>query len=1115
MRNYDAAKRLGFTLTEVLVVLAILGFIASVILGVIKINSTKQFMAGRSLFRSDLATALSVMNIDLPLAKFNSTDNSKEFIQKFADYFDIVRLADETTKNEIFAMDKMKDMAGDPVHIKKYDQYFVTKNGVSVALSYVKSTVTLPKFVPDQSKISVSGQDYEMSNQALNFVTGVYDLNGTKGPNILGRDIGIIMPGYSINEKAGEYFATTEAGTFFLANKNLKTPHGTNPPADDDDDPGITPPGPNPPGPGGYADDDSGDDDDDDNPNGCPEGQIEIAPGVCSTPSDTCPDGSPRVNGECKTTSCTLTEGACNSQGKHFSKEACQCVPYGDCPKGTVKNPETGKCEPIVDRCVKDAKGHTIKGKKTPDGFYKCDIGAAFACMQSGGVWDPDCCYCDCAAYDKQINDKDACKLLGAVEKDGVCRTDINDACHYGNLPNGKNTYYAVGKDSPANHCFKCAKTSSNGYISIGKKTTAKCGCTATCTNKDSYPSTNTNTTKFSNITGDSKDACKWYCNPGKGADQKNKQWTDVANNSNSCSWKCTLTNEASSGVNGNYKAVNSGTQCGYKCVKPNKAAPTGGDAQGNWKWISGSALTSTPTADDCKYECEFPSGVTEEKYDLHYDTCTATLSCTLDDNKCKSIVEKCVSIPSTTLGSCEQGKHAYYAFYKHYKKTTTTNAYRCASAHSSDGTNYRPWAEGFGGFDTQPKNKNTGYGTTIGNYHCDTKGGTNSYLTSNATSYKTCDTKTAVKIEATADLKKCRCNVKISTTTDNLFANKTYTFEYEGWNHQINDNGGIIKDDWQGYRCTYTRHYDNPTVKNTSYDGKSCSSLISSLTNEGFISGITESCKSFTDPVVLIMNEGLKPINLTGEFSLDKVLKLGDSDSIYWMNTQTNPNYLYLIKTKNLDENGNVLSSIDTSALNSWDDIKTLMFTDLGGPSNGLAELKDYTNAKTDYINETSDNWDKLALLLVNRGDGGKAVTKQYPLSEFGITEIWLKSRRNIDTVRESDAAGAVGTVDGCFRRGVKIDKVPDNGYQRTIIDNKVKYCTNVNDSQTCVDEQSNGDEKYTFDTNGDCRLNTLYGGKEGVPYYVENGTIYQEKAFPLVDILFKSAASEATSEE
>lgn len=177
MMNFDVAKKKAFTLTEVLIVLAVLGFIASVILGVIKVNSVKQFMAGRSIFTNDLATALSVMNTEKSL---NTFDNTETFFNALCDYFDIVKREDETTKTEIFAINKMKDLAGNPVTLKKYDTYFVTKNGVSVALNYVKSDTVLPKFAPDQSKISLSGEDYEISTKALNFVTGIYDLNGKK-----------------------------------------------------------------------------------------------------------------------------------------------------------------------------------------------------------------------------------------------------------------------------------------------------------------------------------------------------------------------------------------------------------------------------------------------------------------------------------------------------------------------------------------------------------------------------------------------------------------------------------------------------------------------------------------------------------------------------------------------------------------------------------------------------------------------------------------------------------------------------------------------------------------------------------------------------------------------
>jgi len=1058
----------GFTLSEVLITIAIVGALATMTIGVIRVNTDRQFSAGRSIFRSDIATALALMNAEESLSKYAGKDKTS-FFSALADKFNVVRMYNEDSKGEIFALDKMKDKAGNEVELSKYNHYFVTKNGVSVAMSYVNSDIDVPKFIPDSSVISTSGKDFEMSNKALNFVTGVYDLNGKKGPNVVGKDIGLIMPAYRLNEKAGEYFTMNNDGSFSVV------ANGTSKPIIDSD--GNKVPDGDPGEPGGYVPSGFIDDDPDDDPDNNPDNK------------------------------CTLFESACATRGLSFNKEACACECNISCPSGQVLDKQNCICK---------------------EDIPICPVGSVFNCVASGGDWDNINQRCDCAQIDQTTYKNSACGFKGYVPSGPTCNICVK-SCHRYNKDEvntkanyAKSTYYHSEADSFENECFKCVQDFKNQTVTtkfdgtneiqtsqkpiiLQKLTTkGKCGCEASCNNGGDY--TASSTVSFGAITNDSTKACKWNCNPGEKPSQYHVLigLTNDANNSCRWKWNCDTPNGTKHSGNPNWVFVNDPDRgiCEYQCTKPaanppaKRTTPIWGT---DWwpgygivdyksTWIAGNASDKNNT---CKwsYACDFDN--IDKTYKTSEADCSWWKECPITD--CNSMAQSCIKL--TNNSNCPRLNEAYQSFVAQASSTTTWHYGRCNPA------TYNPRGTGF----NMTMNCDS---STKGVYSTNDRGKNKIYAST--TTPGTCDVSQTVTKTATLDPHTCKCVGTITQTTTNMIAAGTeHVYAYEGWDH-IGVNGSMVYDNWKSYRCKYTHSSSAGAWISGTYGSYNCGNIFKdSINGNNYISSISESCTTHDDPIVLIFNGNKTTSDLVSQFNTDKKLNLDDNESITWMadNQAENLHYMYLVKTINADNQEVSMPEEGQSLTGGWGYIKDLMFTDMGY-NHGLDELQQYTNTELidgttyGYVNELSDNWNNLRLLAIDTNNGVPSNVVVKTLDEMNVIEIALHSYRDTGAEREN-TAGAIGALEGCFRTGIKATP-GDDDYIRTVTNGQIKYCKKGNEKE-CVNETISGFEKYSFE-NGKCELITTPSNKY---FKGADGNYYKEVARPLADILFKNTSN------
>ena len=429
----------ALTLSETLVVLVVVGVIALMMLGVFRLTDDAKYPVMRAIFKNDLATAIAEMNTEHNLARLNDDET---FFNAFKQNFKISRVAVAGDFADVY-----KDAAGDNVVLSRYGNSFVTENGVSVAISYVDAGKDLSSYVNNVSKSDIENMSYEVSNAALNFVTGVFDLNGAKGPNKIGQDVGIIMPTYPLNKAKGEYL------TFDNGNVTLKSTKYETTKKLVDADGKVT----------------------DDFKNGVKTNEIS-----CS--GNFVPDDF----GSCNI--CGLTNASCAAKGQQLNAQACQCEYNISCPKGQILTKVDDKmvCKPInlnLDpgaHVKKDAQGNLIKDEET--GFYKCEFGAGMKCSKEGGKWIPETCTCDCAALPLCDGKYEYMKRTDA----GFCKCDAGkclDKSVIDSKISGKNaTSTTQYINDETQYCFSC-KPAKKG-VSLTRN--AELGvCEAKCSNKD------------------------------------------------------------------------------------------------------------------------------------------------------------------------------------------------------------------------------------------------------------------------------------------------------------------------------------------------------------------------------------------------------------------------------------------------------------------------------------------------------------------------------------------------------------------------------------------------------------------------------------------------------
>lgn len=200
----------AFTVGELTTATMVLGTISVITLGVLvhSIDEKKQAVA-KTILNKEIAISLAEMYADGELAG-KDLDAFKGNFQK---YFPVKEVLSNDTASSYFAEDfKYTDENGNDLVLIKpaegtqkateinelksaLDFKFVTDKGVSVAIGYNSAnlTGTTLKYIADKGTMSGdnASKNFEAQNQALGSIYGIYDVNGTKGPNQLGKDVGV------------------------------------------------------------------------------------------------------------------------------------------------------------------------------------------------------------------------------------------------------------------------------------------------------------------------------------------------------------------------------------------------------------------------------------------------------------------------------------------------------------------------------------------------------------------------------------------------------------------------------------------------------------------------------------------------------------------------------------------------------------------------------------------------------------------------------------------------------------------------------------------------------------------------------------------------------------
>jgi len=199
-------KRRAFTVGELTTATTVLGLISVITLGVLvhSIDEKKQAVA-KTILNNEIAISLAEMYADENLSNLDLNT----FKANFEKYFPVKEQINEVNASKYLAGEEgenlyqnekgeellIKDPTnGNYVNPKSLPYQFVSDKGVTVLIGYNKENLanTNLKYIADKGGKSLSAeQSYEAKNQALGSIYGIYDVNGSEGPNQLGKDIGI------------------------------------------------------------------------------------------------------------------------------------------------------------------------------------------------------------------------------------------------------------------------------------------------------------------------------------------------------------------------------------------------------------------------------------------------------------------------------------------------------------------------------------------------------------------------------------------------------------------------------------------------------------------------------------------------------------------------------------------------------------------------------------------------------------------------------------------------------------------------------------------------------------------------------------------------------------
>lgn len=186
-------KKLGFTLAEVLITLAIIGVVAAMSIPSLLTTINSKVRANKiTVFEKKLKQGMDLLNTQNGIGPYY--ENTRQFVEALGKHMKIVAICNKDELNKCMPYDKIIQRTGTAKNVNSY------KTGTDFGLisddtnDYTSDTVGVifgdgtPMLIQYNLKCPASDPDSRNDNSTA-CISGLYDINGSKGPNKRGEDV--------------------------------------------------------------------------------------------------------------------------------------------------------------------------------------------------------------------------------------------------------------------------------------------------------------------------------------------------------------------------------------------------------------------------------------------------------------------------------------------------------------------------------------------------------------------------------------------------------------------------------------------------------------------------------------------------------------------------------------------------------------------------------------------------------------------------------------------------------------------------------------------------------------------------------------------------------------
>ena len=181
-------QKLAMTIAELLVTFIVIGVASGLTIGVaVNQAEQKKIEASKTVFNNEVAVAMADMHANNELVG----NTQKTFTETLKKYFEIEELS-KTDVPSNFAQIYL-DENGKEFNANQFKNWAISSKGIRVAYTYDENCKPNHNFSQDSSSYMVINgvYNYHAKNEALGCIKGFYDVNGIKGPNQIGKDVGV------------------------------------------------------------------------------------------------------------------------------------------------------------------------------------------------------------------------------------------------------------------------------------------------------------------------------------------------------------------------------------------------------------------------------------------------------------------------------------------------------------------------------------------------------------------------------------------------------------------------------------------------------------------------------------------------------------------------------------------------------------------------------------------------------------------------------------------------------------------------------------------------------------------------------------------------------------